>query len=313
MRTRAECGHLYGPVPSRRLGYSLGIDTVPFKTCSLDCVYCQLGPTPKKTILRKAYTPALEILPQLEKTIVSGVRIDYLTLSGSGEPTLNKEIGKLIRDLKKASDIPVSVLTNGTLLQHVEVRKALMAADLVVPSLDAVTQDVFERINRPHPSLRIEGVIAGIKKFRLQFRGKLWIEVMLVRGLNDTSGHLKSLQAVLDKIDPDRIHLNTVVRPPAETFARPLTNSAMERVKSLIGDRCEIIADFKKTDEDFLIKPSEDKILAILRRRPMTPADLAASLGLHRSVVSKHLHSLLKEGKIRSVRHGDRVYYEPGG
>jgi wyosine [tRNA(Phe)-imidazoG37] synthetase (radical SAM superfamily) len=274
-------------------------------------VYCQLGHTPEKTTARKTYIPASQILPQIEKKIASGVRIDYLTFSGSGEPTLNSEIGKLIRKIKTITEIPIAVLTNGTLLQRSEVRKALSAADLIVPSLDAVTQDVFERVNRPHPSLRVEDIISGIKKFRLEFKGLMWIEVLLVKGFNDTVEHLKKLKTVLDDIQPDKIQLNTVVRPPAEALARPLSKTEMERVKAFLGDRCEIIANFKRKTVDLTMKSSEDSMLAMLKRRPMTTADLAASLGLHRDIVIKQLQILIEQGKIRPVQHKGHVYFEP--
>jgi wyosine [tRNA(Phe)-imidazoG37] synthetase (radical SAM superfamily) len=274
-------------------------------------VYCQLGHTPEKTTARKTYIPASQILPQIEKKIASGVRIDYLTFSGSGEPTLNSEIGKLIRKIKTITEIPIAVLTNGTLLQRSEVRKALSAADLIVPSLDAVTQDVFERVNRPHPSLRVEDIISGIKKFRLEFKGLMWIEVLLVKGFNDTVEHLKKLKTVLDDIQPDKIQLNTVVRPPAEALARPLSKTEMERVKAFLGDRCEIIANFKRKTVDLTMKSSEDSMLAMLKRRPMTTADLAASLGLHRDIVIKQLQILIERGKIRPVQHKGHVYFEP--
>ena len=274
-------------------------------------MYCQLGHVPEKTTFRKSYIPASEILPQIEKTIASGVRIDYLTFSGSGEPTLNSEIGKLIRNIKTITDIPVAVLTNGTLLQRPEVRKALSAADLVVPSLDAATQDIFDRINRPHPSLRVEDIIAGIKKFRREFKGLMWIEILLVKGFNDTVEHLNKLKTVLDDIQPDKIQLNTVVRPPAEALARPLSKAEMERVKSFLGERCEIIADFKRKTDDLTIKSSEDSILAMLKRRPMTTADLAASLSLHRDIAIKQLQILVERGEIRPVQHKSHVYYEP--
>ena len=274
-------------------------------------MYCQLGHAPEKTTDRKAYISSSEILPQIEKTIDSGVHIDYLTFSGSGEPTLNSEIGKLIRKIKTITDIPIAVLTNGTLLQHSEVRKALMDADLVIPSLDAVTQDVFERINRPHPSLRIEDIKAGIKKFRQEFKGQVWIEVLLVKGFNDTPEHLNQLKTVLDEIQPDKIQLNTVVRPPAETLALPLSKAEMEQVKAFLGDLCEIIADFTRATDEFSAKLPEDTMLAMLKRRPMTAADLAASLSLHRDAVIKWLQILVERGEIRPVQHKGHVYYEP--
>lgn len=311
MDNKKICANLYGPVPSRRLGFSLGVDFIPFKTCSLDCIYCQLGHVPQKTVTRKIYIPASRVLSQIREKIDSGVHIDHITFSGSGEPTLNAEIGKLILDIKHITKIPVAVLTNGTLLQHENVRKALMSADLVIPSLDAASQEVFEKINRPHPTLRISDIIAGLKRFRREFKGKIWIEILLVKGVNDTTPHLEKLKDVTSEIHPDKVQLNTVVRPPAVKYARALTLEEMERVRDILGGECEIIAAFEKTTQDLVQKSEEDNIMAMIRRRPMTLIDMAASLGLHRDEVMKHLQRLLEKGGIQSVHHKGQVYYEP--
>jgi wyosine [tRNA(Phe)-imidazoG37] synthetase (radical SAM superfamily) len=311
MNNKKTCANLYGPVPSRRLGFSLGVDFIPFKTCNLDCIYCQLGHVPDKIVTRKDYIPASEILSQIKEKIDSGVRIDYITFSGSGEPTLNTGIGKLIRGIKKLTKIPVAVLTNSTLLQHNEVRKALSAANLVVPSLDAVTQDVFEKINRPHPSLKVKDIISGLKKFRREFKGKIWIEVLLVKGINDSPLHLKKLKTVLEELHPDRVQLNSVVRPPAESFARPLSLDELEEIRDFIGGRCEIIATFDKTAQNLVQKSEEESILSMIQRRPMTLVDLASSLGLHRNEVMKQLQILDEKGDILLIRHKGSVYYEP--
>ncbi len=305
------CAHLYGPVPSRRLGFSLGVDFIPFKTCSLDCIYCQLGHGLKTTILRQAFIPAKDVLAEIKKKISSGVRIDFITFSGSGEPTLNTEIGLLIRELKKITDIPVAVLTNSTLLQQDEVRQALLSADLVVPSLDAVTKDVFEKTNHPHPSLKVKDIISGLKKFRREFKGKIWIEVLLIKGINDSPLHLKKLKMVLEELHPDRVQLNSVVRPPAESFARPLLLDELEKIRDFIGGQCEIIATFDKSAQDLVQKSEEENILSMVQRRPMTLVDMASSLGLHRNKVMKHLQILLEKGDIRLIRHEGSVYYEP--
>ena len=184
--------HLYGPVPSRRLGYSLGVDLLPFKTCSLSCIYCQLGNSPKKTIRRINPYSEKKILEEIKEFLKTGARVDFITFSGSGEPTLNKSIGWLIREIKKFTNIPVAVLTNSTLLSRAEVRKELAAVDVVVPSLDAATQRIFKKINRPHPSLRIEKIIEGLVKFRKEFKGQIWLEIMLVKGVNDCQLRLKN-------------------------------------------------------------------------------------------------------------------------
>jgi len=307
------CAYLYGPVPSRRLGFSLGVDFIPFKTCSLDCIYCQLGHGPRTTISRQAFIPAKNVLAEIKKKISSGVRIDFITFSGSGEPTLNTEIGLLIRELKKITDIPVAVLTNSTLLQQNDVRQALLSADLVVPSLDAATQDVFEKTNRPHKSLKVENIISGLKKFRREFKGKIWIEVLLVKGINDSASHLQKLKEITSLINPDKVQLNTVVRPPAEESASALTLDEMEKIRDFMGKNCEIIATFEKSPVTQLQITQKESLLDMIRRRPMTLDDLSVSLGKSSSEVLKLIHLLGSEHKIKSVSHKGKDYYEPKG
>ncbi len=303
--------HLYGPVPSRRLGYSLGVDLLPFKTCSLGCVYCQLGRTKKATIRRGQFFSAKQILQEVQEFLKSGARVDFITFSGSGEPTLNKSIGWLIRKIKKMTGVPVAVLTNGTLLSRPEVRKELAAADVVVPSLDAASQEVFEKVNRPHPSLRAEKIIDGLVKFRRQFKGQLWLEILLVRGINDAPAHLKKLKAAVEKINPDKIHLNTVVRPPAESRARPLSPEKMQEIKKFFGEKAEVVASFRKKEQDRAPENVAQAILSIVRRRPVSLEDLEHSLGLTREELSLHLQHLMEQKRVRMVRHLDREYFEP--
>jgi wyosine [tRNA(Phe)-imidazoG37] synthetase (radical SAM superfamily) len=303
--------HIYGPVPSRRLGYSLGIDILPFKTCSLDCIYCQLGNTQQKTIQRKKYYDIDTILAQIKNKIASGQRIDTITFSGSGEPTLNVFIGKIIREIKKNTSIPVAVLTNSTRLSVKSVRAALSAADLVVPSLDAATQDVFQRINRPHKSLKIHQIIEGLKIFRQEFSGKIWLEILLVKGLNDSPTHLKKLKKAISQIKPDKIQLNTVVRPPAEKSALPLSSRELEKIQKFFGTKAEVVADFKKTQKKPVSEDIKNAILEMAARRPVTLADMGKSLGKHKNELIKYCDILLKEGKLRLVIHEGKKFYEP--
>lgn len=302
---------LYGPVPSRRLGYSLGVDIIPYKTCTLDCIYCQLGRTPKTTVVRKNYRPADKILAQIKRVLAANPKIDRITFSGSGEPTLHHGIGQLILEIKKTTSIPVAVLTNGTLLSNPEVRQALMTADLVVPSLDAATQEVFEKINRPHSSLNIQDVIHGLKVFQRAFRGSLWLEVMLVKGVNDSPGHIKALKKAIQDIQPDKVQLNTVVRPPAERTALPLSREELEKIRRMLGRGAEVIAEFKRPKPSVASDRLDRAILAIVRRRPVTLSDIADSTGRHRDEILKQLASLTEEGRIKSATHEGEVYYKP--
>lgn len=303
--------HIYGPVPSRRLGFSLGIDIIPFKTCSLNCIYCQLGATTQRTTRRKECVPPSRVLSEIEKVIQSGQRTDYITFSGSGEPTLNSAIGKIIRKIKKMTSIPVAVLTNSTLLTRKRVREVLQAADLVVPSLDAATQNVFLKINRPYPMLKIEEIIKGLRAFRQEFKGSFWLEVMLVKGINDSPAHIKKLKEAIVKINPDKIQLNTVTRPPAEKFARPMSLEELEKIKQIFGQKCEIIAPFEKKEQPAASENIREAIHSIIRRRPVTLSDIASSLGKHQNEVIKHLNALLEEGKVKGVVYRGQRYYEP--
>jgi wyosine [tRNA(Phe)-imidazoG37] synthetase (radical SAM superfamily) len=184
---------IYGPVPSRRLGISLGLDIIPFKTCSYDCIYCQLGRTTEQTLERRSYVTISSLINQLKEVLELNEEIDYITFSGSGEPTLNQDIGEMIRKVKELTCIPVAVLTNGSLLWEERVRKNLSYADLVVPSLDAVSEEVFRRVNRPASGLSIEKVLRGLESFTWSFKGKIYLEVMLVKGMNDSEEEIVKL------------------------------------------------------------------------------------------------------------------------
>jgi wyosine [tRNA(Phe)-imidazoG37] synthetase (radical SAM superfamily) len=300
---------VYGPVPSRRLGLSLGVDILPFKTCTLDCAYCQLGSTGKTVVRRGSFFPPKDILAQVREALGSGQRVDVITFSGSGEPTLNRDIGRLIRAIKRMTRVPIVVLTNGTLLGRPDVRRDLAAADIVVPSLDAVPEGLFRRVNRPHSSLRSDRLIAGLVRFRKEFRGRIWLEVMLVKGVNDSPAHIRALKKAVELIDPDRVHLNTVVRPPADARARPLTPAAMDRVRRALGPRAEVVASFRERDRPPAAVDLDRAILETVGRRPVTVEDISASLGRHRDEVLKALAALLREGEVRASPHGGRTYY----
>jgi wyosine [tRNA(Phe)-imidazoG37] synthetase (radical SAM superfamily) len=237
--------YIYGPLKSRRLGLSLGISLTPYKICSFDCVYCQLGKTTVKTMERKDYFNADEVLAELRSWFQhnpeGAKQLNFITFSGSGEPLLNKKIGELIYQIKKLSALPVAVITNGSLLSLPEVRQELLAADLVVPSLNAATAKVFEKIDRPDPSLKIEDVINGLAEFRKVFRGKIWLEVMLVKGINDDMSHIKKLKSAIEQIEPDQIQLNSPVRTTAEKDIEAVDKESLEKIKKLLGDKCEII------------------------------------------------------------------------
>lgn len=302
-------GQIFGPVPSRRLGFSLGVDTIPFKTCSLNCIYCQLGRTINKTIQRKEYIAADDISREIEEVLREGKRIDYITFSGSGEPTLNSEIGRMISRIKELTSIPLAILTNGTLLYRPRIREALMEADLVIPSLDTVTQEIFEMVNRPHPSLKIEKVITGIDSFSQEFNGKVWLEIMVVKGINDSLEEIEKAAQVIKQMNLEKIQLNTVVRPPAEEFARPLTREDLNNIKTVLGKKCEIIAEFKRATQKAYKRDVEKRILSMVKRRPVTLVDISHSLGLHRNEIIKYVEALEKKHQVKTEVHSGERYY----
>lgn len=237
--------YIYGPVNSRRLGVSLGISLTPYKTCNFDCVYCQLGRTIQKKNRREEYIYIDDILKELKtwlKTNKSGAgRLNYLTFSGSGEPTLNIKIGGLITQIKKLTSISIAVITNSSYLSSSVVRGALRKADLIVPSLDAVTQNIFEKIDRPEKSVKIKDIIDGLINLRREFSGKIWLEVMLIKGINDGVREVKKLKTVIDKIKPDKIQLNSPVRATAEPDILPVDKDKLEKIRKIFGERCEIM------------------------------------------------------------------------
>ncbi len=304
-----ENKHIFGPVPSRRLGLSLGVDIVPLKTCSFDCIYCQLGRTTRKTIKRMEYVKVGEVLKELETSLEDSPPPDYITFSGSGEPTLNSKLGEMISKVKKMSSVPVAVLTNASRLIH-NVRDDLYKADLILPSLDAVSEGVFEKVNRPHEKLRIEHIIANLKIFCKYFQGKTWLEVMLVKGVNDSREELSKMAKIIQQINPDKIQLNTVTRPPSEPEASALSQDELESVKNILGDKAEIIGGFEGRTSEVYSGKREDDIINLLNRRPCTMSDISSSLGIHRNELTKYLGEMERGGKVKSFIHASQTYFQ---
>ncbi len=289
----------YGPVPSRRLGISLGVDIIPYKICSYDCIYCQLGRTTDQTLERKSYVKTSSLLDELKETISLNSDIDYITFSGSGEPTLNKDIGHMIEKVKKLTRIPVAVLTNGSLLWDDKVRKDLSQADLVVPSLDAFSGEIFQRINHPIKGLGIEKVLDGIKIFCEQFRGKIYLEIMLAKNINDSEEEIRKINQFAKNLRIDRIQLNTVIRPPSDRDTKPLKEEELIGVKTLFDPKLkmELIPDFKRETSKAYQKDLEQGIIELLKRRPTRGEEMAISLGVHPNEIVKYLQ-VLEEKKI---------------
>ncbi len=289
--------YLFGPVNSRRLGLSLGVDIIPPKTCTFDCIYCEVGRTTELTLSRRPF--AGQAIVREIREYFQKVRIvpDFVTLAGSGEPTLNTELSHIIEAIKQLTEIPVAVLTNGTLLYQEEVRRALAAADVVLPSLDAAREETFRRLNRPAPGLTLEMILTGLKAFRQEYGGQFWLEVMLLKGANDREADLAALRREIKKLSPDKVQLNTAVRPGAEAWVQPLSRPEMEAVAAYLGNGVEIIAAFDRPGRRAAVV-SDSTLVDMLARRPMTAKDLAQALGQPLPQVEKRLHRLQAAGLI---------------
>ena len=296
---------VYGPVPSRRLGRSLGVDLVPLKTCTYDCVYCQLGRTTRKTVRRQRWVDPSHVAAQVRARLES--EPDVIALAGSGEPTLHAGIGDVIAGIKRLTDIPVAVITNGSLLHRPAVRSGLAEADIVLPSLDAPDNGLFQVVNRPHRALRFDDVVGGMIAFRNGYRGQVWLEVMLLAGVTETPTEVERLAEVAAHIAPDRIQLNSAVRPPAESFVAPVTLDSLQELAGLFTPRAEVIADSVPADGDRVAARAD--ILALLSRRPCTVADVSAGLGIHHGEALKAVTALIAEGALELHSHDDRSFY----
>lgn len=295
---------VYGPVPSRRLGISLGVDVVPYKACSYDCIYCQLGRTTIHTIQRKSFVSVDLALKQTKDVIEQNSDIDYITLSGSGEPTLNCDIGEMIRRIKELTEIPVAVLTNGSLLWQKEIREDLSRADLVIPSVDAISEEVFRKINRPVEGLNVKKVLHGIKRFCNEFEGKIWIEIMLVRDVNDGEEEIKKINRFVRDLKADKIQLNTVVRPPADSAARAVDKQRLSEIKALFDPKLtvEIVAGFERKTSKAYHKDLDNAIVELLKRRPARRDEMAAALGVHPNEIVKYLQALEDRKRIKRLK-----------
>lgn len=300
--------YLFGPVPSRRFGRSLGVDLTPYKTCSLDCVFCQLGRTRHKTVVRREYVPTAAVLAELEEWLKADGRADYITLSGSGEPTLHSRFGEVLEFIRKNSTIPGALLTNGTLLNLLEVQDAASHASVVKTALSAWDQGTYNWFNRPYPKLRFDDLVEGQKDFRAQFKGQLWLEVFLINGMNTMVPDVQKIAALAKEIGPDRIHLNTAIRPPAEDFVAALPKERMEPLTRLFCPPAEIIGEYHSayTTET---RATQAMILSLLQRRPCSARQIAEIYGMHGNDVSKYLGKLMRSRKIKAERRNASLYY----
>ena len=302
--------YLFGPVPSRRLGRSLGVDITPLKTCTQNCIYCQLGKDAATTLARKAYVPIESVLIELKTKIASGLEADFITLSGSGEPTLHSQFGKLIDGIRKLTEIPVAVITNSTLLSDSSVRSACCKADVVLPSLDAGSTETFVQMNHPHHDLDFETFVDGLIRFRFEYTGQIWLEVFFCEGVNTSESAISNLKKWIDKIKPDKIQVNTAVRPVVDSKAVRVEQDRLNQIAKLLNPRAEVIASFSKPPGASR-KADTNTILETLQRRPCSLTDLCQGLGVSEQEVRKSLNTLVNEGKIVLEENAQKKYYKP--
>ncbi len=306
--------YLFGPVNSRRLGLSQGIDLLTTKTCNFDCIYCEVGGTFIHTCERKEYTPTKEILAEIDKLLAQddlAKPIDVFTITAMGEPTLHTGLGKIIRHIKEQTDKPVVILTNGAMMHLEDVRRELQAADIVIPSLDSARPESFRKIDRPAQCVDLDEMIDGISLFCKEFSGQVWLEVMLAKNINDQPSDIEALKEAIVRINPERVQLNTVVRPPLENFAKPLTQEELSHIAEQLPGNVEIIASFAKRKHNSWRSPEPGEILEMLQRRPCTASDISEALNLEPEQTNRLMEELTDQGKVLKMLHQGKTYYQP--
>jgi wyosine [tRNA(Phe)-imidazoG37] synthetase (radical SAM superfamily) len=305
--------YLFGPVPSRRLGMSLGVDLVPKKVCSLDCVYCEVGKTTFLTLERKEYIKLDKVKNELNHYFANNPDPDYITFSGSGEPTLNSGIGEIISFLKEIKPgLPIAILTNATLLFDPNVRMALLNANLVLPSLDSATEEGFGKINRPVNGLSIRKYLQGIIDFAKEFKGDIWLEVFILPGYNDSHKELTALKKAIEIINPSMVQLNTLDRPGTLPGLRPATPEELQHIADFFDfpNLAIIAASSKRKSISSYRTDIENAILETISRRPCTLDDLTTLLGKNVSEVNKYLDVLEADKKIEAVEQSRGIFYQ---
>lgn len=300
---------LFGPVRSRRLGLSLGLELVPKKICSMDCLYCEVGKTTNLTTERKAYYSWESIEKALYDAQSREETFDVLTITGSGEPTLNIYFEKTVKLAKELISKPVAVLTNSTTLEEVSIIEALAQVDLVLASLDSAREKSFKLVNRPAKGVSLAAIVEGLKTLKETMRGEMWLEVLLVKGINDSPEDIEALKRAIEYIKPHRVQLNTVVRPPAYAVARPLSWEELEEIKEQLHPYAEIITPGgSKSSPITTTENQEEALKEYLSRRPAPLEELIAIFGKEVEL-NFYLEKLVREGKIKKITHQGETFY----
>jgi wyosine [tRNA(Phe)-imidazoG37] synthetase (radical SAM superfamily) len=300
--------YLFGPVPSRRLGRSLGVDLIPFKTCTMDCIYCQLGETPCAVSDRGDYVPMQEVLAELEQWKKADGQADHITLAGSGEPTLHLHFGEVFRWVKEHSGIQSVLLTNGSLMHDPDVRRDAALADKVKVTLSAWDEASFQQIHRPAEGVTFDLLVKGERAFREGYAGELSVEVFIVEGINSQRSNVQRIAEVVRSIHPDRIDLNTAVRPPAAAGVTAASEGHLKVLADLFGEKASVTATFKK--QGFAsMEISEEVLLGLIKRHPATCGQLAGEFNLPEDHMFKTLSHMVSAGLLLSESRGAETYY----
>ncbi len=301
--------YIFGPVFSRRLGFSLGVDLVPHKVCSMDCLYCEVGPTTEKTLERAEYVPLDGVKRELSYFLSSSPEIDYITFSGYGEPTLFSRLGELVSYLK--SNYPsyrLALLTNSSLLERDDVLNDVKDIDVVLPSLDAASQEVFEKVNRPVKGLKVENIVRGIERLLKETGCKVWVETLFVKGINDSPREVERIGEIIHALSPHKWQLNTVARPPAYGV-EGLTFEELHQIAEKVGyPATEIVARSKARRRKFPFSQLKEEVYGIVVRRPCPVEEIADALGVLTEEVERAVEELKKEGRVEEVIYGGEPY-----
>ncbi|MFP4467199.1 MAG: radical SAM protein [Candidatus Goldiibacteriota bacterium] len=290
--------YIFGPVPSRRLGLSLGVDLLKEKHCNLNCVYCELGKTRKICRERKIFVETQEVISEIKEYFKSGKKADVVTFSGNGEPLLAENLGDVIRGIRSFFSGRIALLTNGVFLYDKKARQDAALADIVLPSIDAGSDSIFRKINRPAKEEDFERYINGLVKFSAVFKGEIWAEVLLVKGINDSDEAVKGVKKIIDKMENvSRIQVNTIVRSRAEKSAEPVSRARLERAAEIFGETAEIIGGYEGGAMD-AVEDVQKLILKITKFRPVSSADMAKLTGLPEAKINEYVEELRKKNKL---------------
>lgn len=308
-RLLTAMNYIFGPLISRRLGRSLGVDVIPFKTCTYDCIYCQLGPTIAKTAVRAEYVPLDDVIAELREKLAAGVEADYISIAGSGEPTLYSRLGDLIAQIKQMTGVPVCVISNGSLFWRQEVRDSVKQADLIIPSLDAAASQSFLAINRPVPEINFEQMVDGLVRLRDEFSGEIALEIFVVAPIPGRELDIEHLAGLVRRIRPDHVQLNTLARPAPGSPVQPASAEYLQKIAASIGPDTEIIATHAAPAEATKARATPDDVYNIIRRHPCTAEELATALGITDEQARANIDDLRAQNRAAAIEKDGATFY----